>query len=422
LCNSRSIATFSPKGLIARGPGWDDSRELHQNLAQDIQVNLGVNKKNLELTGNYIAGLVQADGSFSAVLSRKTRKDKEYLNLSLVFTIVQNQKYKDLILDIQKKWGNIGHWHIINKDNSIRYQVTKQNDLLNVVIPFFMKHQLRSGKLLSFLKFKYIVETMASKAHIEDKNVFLSLVVIASNMNPLGKLGNKIRYLKPEQQHFVINNIQPEGVDISKLMESVKNFKSNDLNLDFIKGLFDGDGNLTAYIVSLKKDGLNYKLSMRFAFTIIQDVHSLSLLDEIKSYFGNTGFIYELSNNCSIYKVGSRSDLIDKVLPKIANKESIHLIKDRYEGLPLMKYNKIYSSCRILELLSEDSISEKTLYKIFELSYYISKDSDKITLNQYIENIKQKWVPPPLFFPPEEKVRGETDYIKREWFRKEVRI
>ncbi len=389
----KSITSTSPNSnLIARGPGFEDTPELQQNSAQNIQSNLCVSKINRELTGEYIAGLVQADGSFSAVLCRKTRNNKEYFNLSLVFTLVQNQKYKDLILDIQKKWGNIGHWSISNKDNAIRYQVTKQSDLLNVVIPLFMKHQLRSGKLVSFLKFKYILEVMSSKAHIEDKKIFLSLVVIASNMNPLGKLGNKVRYLKPEQQHYVINNVQPEGLDISKLTDSIKNFKSNNLTLDFIKGLFDGDGNLTAYIVSLNKDALNFKLSMRFAFTIIQDVHSLSLLDEIKSYFNNTGTIYELNKNCSIYKVGSRSELISIVLPKIANKESIHLIKHRHEGLPLMKFNKIYCSCRILELLSQDSISEKTLHEIMELYYYISKHSDKITLNQFIENIRQKWL------------------------------
>ena len=56
-----------------------------------------------ELTGEYIAGLVQADGSFSAVLCRKLRGDKEYFHLSLVFTLVQNIENKDLILEIQKK-------------------------------------------------------------------------------------------------------------------------------------------------------------------------------------------------------------------------------------------------------------------------------------------------------------------------------
>lgn len=220
-----------------------------------------------------------------------------------------------------------------------------------------MKHQLRSGKLLSFLRFKYIVEVMSSKAHVEDKQIFLSLVVIASNMNPLGKLGNKIRYLKPEQQYYVINNIQPEGVDISKLTDSIENFRAqhqNDLTLDFLQGLFDGDGSLSAYIVSLTKEAQNFKLSMRFAFTIVQDAHSLSLLDEIKSYFNNVGTIYELSNNCSIYKVGSKAELISTVLPKMANKESTNLVKDRYESLPFMKFNKIYCSCKIIELLTQD--------------------------------------------------------------------
>jgi hypothetical protein len=52
---------------------------------------------------------VQADGAFSVILVSRTRNTKQYLNLSPVFTIVQNQKYKDLILEIQKELGGIGH-------------------------------------------------------------------------------------------------------------------------------------------------------------------------------------------------------------------------------------------------------------------------------------------------------------------------
>jgi hypothetical protein len=62
-----------------------------------------------ELSGDYIAGFVQADGFFSVRLARKTRNKKQYFYLSLVFTIVQNKKYKDLILEIQKVFGGIGH-------------------------------------------------------------------------------------------------------------------------------------------------------------------------------------------------------------------------------------------------------------------------------------------------------------------------
>ena len=53
----------------------------------------------------------------------------------------------------------------------------------------------------------------------------------------------KIRYLNPEEQHYVINNIIPEGLDISKLTESIANFKPNPLTLDYVHGLFESNTN-----------------------------------------------------------------------------------------------------------------------------------------------------------------------------------
>lgn len=82
-----------------------------------------------------------------------------------MFTIVQHENNKHLILEIQKYLGGIGNWYLNKSDRTVRYQVTKPSDLLNVIIPFFMKHQLRSGKLLSFLRFKYICDVMATRAH-----------------------------------------------------------------------------------------------------------------------------------------------------------------------------------------------------------------------------------------------------------------
>ena len=234
---------------------------------------------------------------------------------------------------------------------------------------------------------------MATKAHVKDKKIFLSLVVIASNMNPLGKLGNKIRYLKPEQQHCIINNVQPEGVDISKLTNSIANFKSNSLTLDFVHGLFDGDGGLSVYIKSLTPVGEDFKLSMGYSFTIVQDIHNLSLLQEIKSYFDGVGGIYEISKVCKIFKVGSKSDLILKVLPKMTNRSSIELVKDPFDGLPLMKHNKIYYCCKIFDILNKRSgtlMNEESLDEILRLSYYIQKDSEHITIDKYVNDLKQR--------------------------------
>lgn len=219
----------------SKGKGKSSFSVLSFNLNKPVLIK--------KVTGDYIAGFTQADGSFSAVLTSKTRKTKRYFNISLVFTIVQHEKYKNLILEIQKYFGGIGNWYFNKSDKTIRYQITKQSDLKIVIIPFFIKHQLRSGKLLSFLHFKYIAEVMSTRAHWNNKKILLSLIVISSHLNPLGKLGNKIRYLTPNEQHYVINNIQPEGIDTSKLTESIQNFKQNKLTLEFIHGLFESNTN-----------------------------------------------------------------------------------------------------------------------------------------------------------------------------------
>jgi hypothetical protein len=106
-----------------------------------------------------------------------------------------------------------------------------------------MKYHLRGAKLLSFLRFKYITEVVSTKGHIKNKDILLSLIVIASQIKIKDKLGNKIRNLKPDQIYYVINNIQPEGVDISKLTDSIHNFQLNPLTLDFIHGLFESNSN-----------------------------------------------------------------------------------------------------------------------------------------------------------------------------------
>jgi len=219
-------------------------------------------------------------------------------------------------------------------------------------------------------------------------------------MNPLGKLGNKIRLLTSEEQKYVIDNVQPEGVDVSALTESIANFKQNELTLDFIHGLFDGDGGLSAYFVKPSgKEGSAANPSIGFSFTIVQDFHNLSLLDEIKSYFGDRGGVYKISDQCNIYKAGSKLDLKSVVLPKMSNKnpadwgpylEGAADLAPSGLRLPMLKYNKIYYSYKILELLgSSGRLNKENINEVIALSYYIRQESDNITLEKYIGKVKE---------------------------------
>jgi len=197
--------------------------------------------KETVLTGEYIAGLTQAsDRAFSATLVRRTTKNKHSYRIDLKFTIqlIRNESNKDILLYIKEKFDNKGNLILYKQqNNTIKYQVTNIKDLLDVVIPFFMKYHLRGDKLLSFLRFKYIAETVFFAKPSPDGNVFLSLKIIAGQVNYQDKLGKKITYLKPEEQKYVINNIMPEGVDISKLTQSITTFNPNPLTLDFVDGL-----------------------------------------------------------------------------------------------------------------------------------------------------------------------------------------
>ena len=258
--------------------------------------------------------------------------------------------------------------------------------------------------------------------------MLLSLIVLASHLNPLGKLGNKIKYLTPDEQKYVIENKQPEGIDISELEKSIDNFKQNKLTLEFIHGLFDGDGNISVYFVKpsetknlnrvssetqpleeikVQHDNQNKveetKFYVGYSFTIVQDKYNFTLLEEIKYFFNDTGGIYTIGNNCNLYKVGSKSILSSIILPKMVNKESLDWVDCSQKNvdidlisklnLPLLKYNKIYYSCKILKLLSNGyKINKENRDKIIEWSYYIRDESDNTSLEKYIENFKQKWL------------------------------
>jgi hypothetical protein len=114
--------------------------------------------KERELSGDFIAGLVTSvaeRGVFSALLVRRGNKNNYRFRIDFKFTIQlsRTESNKNLLLGLKEKFDNKGNLILYKKkNNTILYQITNQKDLLNVVIPFFMKHHLRGKKLLSFLR------------------------------------------------------------------------------------------------------------------------------------------------------------------------------------------------------------------------------------------------------------------------------
>lgn len=221
---------------------------------------------------------------------------------------------------------------------------------------------------------------MFKKEHLNNHKVLLSLIVIASHLNPLGKMGNNIRYLGKEEQKLVLNNIQPQGIDLSLLESEMKNFQVNPLNLHFLNGLIDGDGCLSFYFAKSPK-GI---ISARFGFTIAQDVHNLGLLEDVKAFLG-FGEIYTVNANYMLFKTAGIKHM-SSLLFDIMNLRQLNMLpgSDLYNKLkksaslcikgnvktdfftcgrdfalplPLIKRNKFIHSTFILFLLEDKDLS-----------------------------------------------------------------
>lgn len=254
-----------------------------------------------------------------------------------------------------------------------------------------MKHHLRSGKAKSFLLFKYIVEKMYNRAHINNEKMLLSLIIIASNINPLGKIGNNIRYLNKPHQNLVINNIQPDGIDLTEFYQYVENFIPKKLSVEFLNGLIDGDGNISVYFV------IQDKTRVRVNFTIVQDTHNLSLLAEIQDFFG-AGTVYTLNKNCSIFKTSSIKDLGYIILPKLIPDISTNIKKFKVEhsipamcSLPIIKKNKIwYTALIVFSTLNRDNLKKPEFIKLMEYSYYVSEECHVKSLTTYMKDLTKK--------------------------------
>lgn len=114
------------------------------------------------LTALYIVGLVEGEGCFLVSLRHDNRID-------LRFFITQAIGNKDLLQKVQQYFG-VGS--VYQKSSSkgklpaYVFEVSKRDDIYNVVIPFFTKHKLLGYKAMSFNTFCEIAKIVKGRQDI----------------------------------------------------------------------------------------------------------------------------------------------------------------------------------------------------------------------------------------------------------------
>jgi len=129
----------------------------------------------MELTPEYIVGLVDGEGSFTIYVRDPldTRPRKRRVTVEPRFYLKLTEEDKPMLEELKKffKCGNVyfqGDKRPNHKD-CYRYEVANQHDLATVIIPFFTKHKPKfPSKLRDFKIFCTMMQIILQKEHLTD--------------------------------------------------------------------------------------------------------------------------------------------------------------------------------------------------------------------------------------------------------------
>jgi hypothetical protein len=136
-----------------------------------------------------------------------------------------------------------------------------------------------------------------------------------------------------------------------------------DLNLDYIVGLVDGEGSFTVYVRDPKLPILNRRVTVEPKFYVKLIERDREVLERLKQYFG-CGEIYLQKDsrpnhqNCYRYEVFNRNDLITKIIP---------FFKEHQLQFP-SKRNDFETFCEMMEMIHrKEHLLETGLDQLFKL-------------------------------------------------------
>jgi hypothetical protein len=132
-----------------------------------------------KLNPKYIVGLVDGEGSFTVYIRNpnSTTKVKRRVTVEPKFYLKLIEEDKDILYRLQTYFGCGSVYYQKdtrpNHQNCYRYEVFRQDDLLNIIIPFFKKNKLM----------------FASKKR--DFDIFCKLMIMIKNQSHLTESGLK---------------------------------------------------------------------------------------------------------------------------------------------------------------------------------------------------------------------------------------
>ena len=172
----------------------------------------------------WIIGFVDGEGCFSINFVKQPNRQetnrirkgyKTGYQVSHEFAVTQGQRSIRCLKEIKAFFGvgniYINRRHDNHKEDLFRYTVTKREDLLNVIIPFFEQYYLKTAKQIDFLRFAECVRLMQKDTHKTNQGL-INIVKITEKMNHKKSRENLIRILRDYTPNSNDQNIVREDI------------------------------------------------------------------------------------------------------------------------------------------------------------------------------------------------------------------
>ena len=111
---------------------------------------------------NWLAGFTTAEGSFivSIFITKRTKLGKA---VKLIFQISQHERDEQLMRSFIIIFGC---GNVYKNRNTFDFRVTKIDDILNKIIPFFKKYKIQGAKASEFKDFSLVAMMIQQKLHL----------------------------------------------------------------------------------------------------------------------------------------------------------------------------------------------------------------------------------------------------------------
>jgi len=133
----------------------------------------------MDLNAQWVVGFVDGEGCFHIGINQN-KEMKLGVQVLPEFTVVQHEMDEQVLHGLKDYFG----CGVVRKNHGKikAYRVRGHQNLLDKIIPFFEKHQLKTKKRIDFVKFRRVIRLMDDGAHLEPEGL-KRIYEIKSQMN-----------------------------------------------------------------------------------------------------------------------------------------------------------------------------------------------------------------------------------------------